>query len=498
MAKKKKTLEELLEEALVPVEEQSYDVPGNWVWTKLGKITTINPPKMKTNNIDDEQVCSFIPMNVIDEKTGKIKEAENRPLKKVKKGYTNFLEGDILFAKITPCMENGKSSLAENLLNGFGYGSTEFYVIRHSNVTNKKYIYYLVRSYEFRQQAKYKMQGAVGHLRVPKQFMEGYPVALPTLNEQERIVSRIESLFFKLDRAKELIEEAREDFDNRKAAILAKAFRGELTEKWRKQHDDVESAEDLLKRLYEKKEMITGKKVKGSEVVEVAYELPEKWEWVKTQDISSLITKGSSPKWQGINYVEDDSQVLFITSENIRDGYVDLRKEKYLELEFNNKQKRSILEYGDVLLNIVGASIGRAAIFKLNKIANINQAVSIIRLVNKSMNKYLNYYLNAPTAKGYYMQSKVDVARANLSLKDVCNIPIPLPPLEEQKEIVRILDKLLEEESRIEELTQLEEQIELIKKSILGKGFRGELGTNDPEEESALELLKEVLEEKCK
>lgn len=215
------------------------------------------------------------------------------------------------------------------------------------------------------------------------------------------------------------------------------------------------------------------------------------------EKISELITKGSSPKWQGIKYTGDKSQVLFITSENVREGYLALDKEKYLELEFNYKQKRPILTNGDVLLNIVGASIGRAAIFDVERVANINQAVSIIRLVDKSLNRYLNFYLNSAPAKRYYSESKVDVARANLSLKDVSNIPLPLPPFSEQEEIVRILEKLLDHEDEARTLIDMEEQIDLLEKSILSKGFRGELGTNDPNDEPAIELLKRSLKEKA-
>ena len=108
----------------------------------------------------------------------------------------------------------------------------------------------------------------------------------------------------------------------------------------------------------------------------------------------------------------------------------------------------------------------------------------------------MNYLLNSEFAKNYYSQNKVDVARANLSLSDVANIPIPLPPLEEQKEIVRILDRILCNEDKSKELIDLEEHIDLLEKSILSKAFRGELGTNNPEDEPAIKLLERILEEK--
>ncbi len=174
-------------------------------------------------------------------------------------------------------------------------------------------------------------------------------------------------------------------------------------------------------------------------------QLPKDWKWVKLGEVSKLITKGASPKWQGINYVQDSSQVLFVTSENVRENFIDISSPKYLELQFNKKQKRSILQKGDVLLNIVGASIGRAAIFNLDYNANINQAVSVIRLSDVIMNKFVSYFLNSNKAFEYYNLNKVDVARANLSLADVGNIELGLPPIKEQQAIISKLEELLSE-----------------------------------------------------
>ncbi|MCT4618805.1 MAG: restriction endonuclease subunit S [Marinisporobacter sp.] len=503
MAKKKKTLEELLEEALVSKEEQPYEVPENWLWIRLENLLSSEKNPIKRGPFGSSiKKAYFVPIGY------KVYEQKNAI-------YNDFTLGDYYIDEdkfnelrgfeikcgdfIVSCSGTiGKIAEVPNNIEK-GIMNQALLKIRLNNkVVLNKYFYELFKSDMLLKNIKNKSRGTAIKNIASVKILKNAPFALPSIKEQQRIVNKIESIFSKIDKAKELVEEAREGFENRKAAILAKAFRGKLTKKWREENPHVESAEVLLEKIKDEREKSEGKKKKkavNTETIEEPYELPEKWTWVTVKDISILVTKGASPKWQGINYIDDDSQVLFITSENVRDGYIDLSKEKYLEIEFNNKQSRSILENGDVLLNIVGASIGRAAIFQINKIANINQAVSIIRLVDKSINRYLNYYLNAPSAKKYYMQSKVDVARANLSLKNVSNIPLPLPSLEEQKEIVRILEKLLEEETKIDKLTQLEDQIELLKKSILAKAFRGELGTNDPTEESALELLKEVLKD---
>ncbi|MDT2262459.1 hypothetical protein P7H12_00590 [Paenibacillus larvae] len=130
---------------------------------------SINPSKPKLN-FSDQFKTSFLPMSSIDPVSGQITFIKEREFSKVSKGYTYFQENDILFAKITPCMENGNTVIAKGMLNKFGFGSTEFYVLRPSNIVEGRFIYYLLRSEKFRKEAKAVMSGAVGQQRVPKNF----------------------------------------------------------------------------------------------------------------------------------------------------------------------------------------------------------------------------------------------------------------------------------------------------------------------------------------
>ncbi|MEM9885966.1 MAG: restriction endonuclease subunit S [Bacteroidota bacterium] len=163
-----------------------------------------------------------------------------------------------------------------------------------------------------------------------------------------------------------------------------------------------------------------------------------------------LVTKGSSPTWQNIAYT-DEKEVLFITSENVRKGYLDFSKKKYLESKFNEIQRRSVLKKGDFLINIVGASIGRAAIYNLDDIANINQAVALVRCANTLDVKFLNYFLNSDDAIASYTEMKKEVARANLSLQNIKDIKIPLPLLNTQQKIVTQIEAI---ETKIQTLEQ--------------------------------------------
>lgn len=162
-------------------------------------------------------------------------------------------------------------------------------------------------------------------------------------------------------------------------------------------------------------------------------------------ELSELITKGASPSWQGFSYTEDSSQTLFVTSENVREGYIDLSSPKYIEDGFNEKQKRSIIQKGDFLINIVGASIGRAAQFNLKCKANMNQAAALVRVNDKRIrDKYLLIYLNSDKAQMMYNSMKSDTGRANLSLQDIGNLSILLPSIDQQidfENFVKQVDK---------------------------------------------------------
>ena len=235
---------------------------------------------------------------------------------------------------------------------------------------------------------------------------------------------------------------------------------------------------------------------------EIPFDIPESWCWCRLGELAEIITKGSSPSWQGINYV--DEGILFVTSENVGDEELLLSKRKFLEQKFNEIQPRSILQKGDILTNIVGASIGRTAIFDLDiKNANINQAVALIRLKNKQLNSYIVKVLNSKTIIDQMTDNTVNTARANISLTTVENFKIPLPPLAEQKRIVAAIEKfmpLIEEYDKKEtQLKAINEKIgALTKKAILQEAVQGKLVPQIASEGNARDLLEEIRKEKAK
>ncbi|NQZ85257.1 MAG: restriction endonuclease subunit S [Nanoarchaeales archaeon] len=299
----------------------------------------------------------------------------------------------------------------------------------NKKLIDKDYLYYLLSSHIIYKQFDNLATGStVRNLNI--QLVKKVKISFPTsIEEQKRIVKILDSTFEKIDKS---IENTRKNLKNSK-----EVFESYL--------NDVFSSNKNCK----------------TEILE---------------NLTEIITKGSSPRWQGINYVQEP-ELLFITSKNVGEGKLIMKKKQYLEIKFNDTQKRSILKYGDVLTNIVGASIGRTAIYNLNELANINQAVCILRCINSKLsNSYLMNLLNSPYLKKILHDNEVDGARANLSLTFFKNLEIPLPTLLEQEKIVKQLDTLSEKTKMLEgiyssKLIDLED----LKKSVLEQAFSGKL-----------------------
>ena len=182
---------------------------SNWPIYKLSdpKVCILNPKKKEVASLSDETVVSFVPMTKVDDASGSMDASTARKLGEVRKGYTYFAEGDVVFAKITPCMENGKSAIAHNLHNGIGFGTTEFHVLRPGPLVISEWIYLFVRRDDFRKAAKKSMQGAAGQQRVPIDFLRQAKIPVPPIDEQRRIVTRIEELTRRAEEARRLKQE---------------------------------------------------------------------------------------------------------------------------------------------------------------------------------------------------------------------------------------------------------------------------------------------------
>jgi type I restriction enzyme S subunit len=189
----------------------------------LSELCDVNPSKKEIENIDKELPVTFLPMANVSE-NGELDLSESRLIKEVFDGFTYFREGDVLFAKITPCMENGKGAIARNLINNIGFGSTEFHVLRPKENVNSTWLYYLTSLQSFRKQAEANMTGSAGQKRVPKQFFSKYKVVLPPIELQNQFAE----IVHKIQSQKEIMKKSLEELENNFNSLMQRAFKGEL------------------------------------------------------------------------------------------------------------------------------------------------------------------------------------------------------------------------------------------------------------------------------
>lgn len=453
MPKKKTalTIEERLQQALVPAEEQPYEVPENWVWVRLGEVNkyiskSVNPISEPDKIFELYSVPSMVdnyPEIIAGSDIGSSKQ---RVCKK-----------DVLLCKINPRINRvwKVSQFTDNEL----IASSEWIIIRNNHI-DANYLMYCFQSKYFREFMLSNVSGVGGSLmRAQPKYVQTYPIPLPPLSEQQRIVERIEELFAKLDEAKERLQEVADSFAVRKAAILHKAFTGELTKQWRLENGVSD----------------------------------ESWEEKKGEDFFEYVTSGS----RGWAKYYSDKGSIFVRMGNLNHGTIelDLSDIQYVELPDQVEGQRSKLQKNDILISIT-ADVGMIGLVREDMDAYINQHVALARPKNDLYAEFLAWYFVSDVGLQQMQNKQRGATKIGLGLQDIRSIILKIPTLPEQHEIVRLIDDLLARERAAQQATeQALVSIDLMKKSILARAFRGELGTNKASEASALELLRQVLAE---
>lgn len=442
------TPEEKLAQALVSDWEQPYEVPKNWCWVRLEKLYEVNPK----NNADDSISAAFIPMEKIEPGMVSSYTYEVQPWGKARKGHTQFADGDVAFAKISPCFENRKSMIVADLPNGIGGGTTELIVLRQAAM-NQKYTFWFISDEQFIRGGMATYSGTVGQQRISMDYVRSYPVPVPPITEQQRIVDRVEYLFAKLDEAKEKAQSVLESFETRKAAILHKAFTGELTAKWRAEHGGRFDA----------------------------------WRTLSVSDIGDVIT-GSTPDTKKPEYY--GGEVPFVKPTELNQGrYVEAAADTLTEA---GRGVSRPVRAGSTCVCCIGATISKCGFLIIDAVTN--QQINTIVPYSFMDDAFVYYYCISNRFKNSLIDNSSSTTLPIINKKKMSALEFVAPPKEEQTEIVRILDSLFAKEQQAKEAAEaVLEKIDLLKKSILARAFRGELGTNDPAEESAVELLKTIL-----
>lgn len=435
MARAKKeaalTPEERLQAALVPDWEWPYKLPENWCWLKL--VESFDNHTDSKKKIKQKDYLVKGKLAVVDQGQELIGGYTND----VEKSYSGALP-IVIFGDHTRCIKFVDFPFAQ--------GADGVKVLRPKPFYLPKAFYYALQSVNIPN---------LGYRRHFPLFNK-FSIPLPPFAEQQRIVDRIESLFAKLDEAKEKAQAVVDSFETRKAAILHKAFTGELTAKWREEH--------------------------GVRM--------DSWEKKSVGELCISLKYGTAKK------SDASGNVVVLRMGNLQQGEIDWSDLAY------SKDPDDIEKYklypGDVLFNRTNSAalVGKTAIYRGEHPAIY--AGYLIKLDydhDKIIGDYLNYALNTLDAKKYCNSVKTDgVNQSNINAKKIGAYSFNVPSIPEQEKIVSVIQKLLSKEQQAKETAEIVlNQINLMKKSILARAFRGELGTNDPSEESAVELLKQII-----
>lgn len=509
MAKKEKlSFEELLEQALVKDEDKPYEVPSNWVWTRLEYLGDVRGGKRLPQGCSLlDEITPYPYLRVVDFGDRTINTTNIQFLDESTYGkISNYtISNQDVYVSIAGTI--GKVGIIQDDLSGANLTENAAKIINLKQIL-KEYLCLVLCSSELQKQiidsTTTTTQSKLALFRIGR-----FKIPLPPLSEQQRIVDLIESLFEKLDRAKELVQNALDSFENRKSAILHKAFTGELTVKWREVNlftpvkSIIKDIEEERYNLQKKRSIAKSFSYKESAQIEVQgrtkgidelFELPKTWDWVSLGQVTWNISDGPhfSP-----NYVDKEIGVPIISARNIKYKNIDFDDAKYVSNEdYQEFIKRGKPEIGDVLLT-KGGTTGIPTTVDTDKEFCVWVHIALLKIIRKyALPEYIRDVLSSILLYRQSQEQTHGVGNQDLGLTRMIYMALPLPPLAEQIEIVRILENLLENEQKAKELYDVIESIDLMKKSILARAFRGELSTNNPNVESALELLKEVLKEK--
>ena len=391
-----------------------------WLTKTLAEVCCIKPSKSEARDkVSASSHVSFLPMEDMGIDVKYVQATQTKPLSAVVGSYTYFADGDVLLAKITPCFENGKLGIADGLKNGIGFGSSEYLVFRPDPSVSKEWLYYFLSRETFRAEGAARMSGAVGHKRVSKEFIEDYPIPFPTLDEQKRIVAKLDETFVGLAKAKKSAEK------------------------------NLQNARSLFE----------------SHLDSVFTQRGPGWKMEKL-DVLTELSRGHNPPKSKFIREQKPGYVRFY---QIRDG----RSDDYACYVPDTPQLHKMKK--DDIMMVAYRHVGRA--FRGVEGA-FNVALCKISNARRDIldDDYLFHLIPSQYVKGELLKRSERSLIPSMSIEHLRELRIPLPPLREQQHIVKLINSLSKETQRLARLYEQKlEALESLKKSILHEAFSGNL-----------------------
>lgn len=384
------------------------DVPEHWRTKPLRFACRLNPTKGEISHLPPDTEVSFVPMEAVRE-FGGMDLAQTKPIESVLQGYTYFRDGDVVVAKITPCFENGKGSIAAGLTNGLGFGTTELHTLRPRPELDRQFLFYLTLSHEFRQQGAGQMYGAGGQKRVPESFLRDFVAPLPPLPEQQAIARWLDERTRRID---ELVVAKRRLINllaEQRTALITHAVTKGLNP-----HAPIRPSG------------ITWLRDVPGEVRRLKF-------------LSSFVTSGSRG-WA--EYYSNEGEVFLRIGNVSRVGVdLDLSDIQRVTPPEGAEGERTVVRGGDVLISVT-AYIGAIGLIPDGfEKGYVNQHLALVRPRRDRVEpRYLAYALFSGLGQIQFRQLMNGGTKEGLGLEDVKNLFVIVPPLPEQRAVVAHLD----------------------------------------------------------
>ena len=444
------------------------ELPMNWQMVRFEKVAkfTKKPKDLRYSKYNE---VPFVPMNLIPIATVYSKEFRLTPTDELSSG-TYFEPGDILLAKITPSFENGKQSIIEDLPTPFGIATTEVIPIREiEGVSDRIYLFYCLLVRDVRTLLTGKMQGTTGRLRLGTKTLAGLEIPLPPLAEQLRIVAKLEKLFTQLDAAVDALKKAQTQLQRYRQSLLKTAFEGELTREWREGH----SGE------------LEPMSVSEVSAMDSLPELPDGWVWRTLASCVDVLDSQRVP----INAKERETRISGKPESELYPYYGATGQVGWIDDYLFDEEL--------VLLGEDGApffDFSKDIAYLIKDKSWVNNHAHVLKAKTEvTSNQLLCHYLNTFDYHGYL----TGTTRLKLNQSAMRKIPVPIPPLTEQEQIVSELERHLSVADEIEATIAAElARAERLRQSILKHAFSGKLVPQDPNDEPASVLLEKIRDEK--